>query len=149
MTPEGGSRADRAVAEQVARAEADAAAQRVEEAKAVEVSLEPLREEIRAEAPLALARLEIAGFPGGTMLQLDRTRLIGQQTVRKAAWELERHQGENKGEKIPTSTWLISDGRIMGDEGHGSFREIVAEITDQRVLQDILKKLRNLGATEA
>lgn len=62
----------------------------------------------------------------------------------KAGWELEEHAENFKSEMIPTSTWLISDGRIMG--GGGSFREILAEITSEPVLQAILDGLRRLGA---
>jgi hypothetical protein len=78
------------------------------------------------------------------MLRLDRPRFLGKQYEMKAAWELEEHKESYKSEMLPTSTWLISDGRIMGGAG-GSFREILAETTSEPVLQAILDGLRRLG----
>ncbi len=78
------------------------------------------------------------------MLRIDRPRFIGKQYAMKAAWELEKHKAEFKSEMLPTSTWLLSDGRIMG--GPGRFREILASVTDEAILDAILNGLRRLGA---
>lgn len=139
------SKADRAVAAKLKQDAAESLAERRHEADELHAGVEPLRDEIRVETPLALARVEAAGFPGARMLRLDRPRFFGRQYEMKAAWELEEHQENFKSEMVPTSTWLISDGRIMGGVG-GSFREILAETTSEGLLQAILDGLRQLGA---
>src|SRR5580693_7662631 len=109
-----GRRADRAVAGQIARTETEASVERTRQAQALQVGLEPLRASIRAEIPRALARLERVDFAGGRMLRVDRPRLIGKQYEEKAAWELETHEALHKGEMMPATTWLLSDGRLLG-----------------------------------
>lgn len=59
---------------------AESFAQRTREADELHAGVEPLRVEIRAEIPPALARVEAAGFPGARMLRLDRPRFLGNST---------------------------------------------------------------------
>lgn len=130
------------VAAEAARASAEAAACRAQEAHAAHDRLEPLRAAIRAEIPLALARLDRANFAGGQMLRVDRPRLIGKQYVERAGWELGTHPIMHKGEMMQRTTWLLSDGRLLGG---APWRDPLDDETDEAVLRDILANLRGLA----
>jgi hypothetical protein len=137
-----GRLADHAVAEQAARTTAEIGAERARQTEKRKASLEPLRSSIRAEIPRALARLQSVGFAGGRMVRVNRPRLIGKQYEEKAAWELETHNVLYKGEMLPRTTWLLSDGRLLAG---ALWRDTLTDETDESVLKEIMNGLLDLG----
>jgi hypothetical protein len=77
------------------------------------------------------------------MLRVDRPRLIGKRYEEKAAWELETHEALYKGEMVPATTWLLSDGRLLGG---AAWRDVLADESDAAVLEAILAGLERIGS---
>lgn len=137
------------VAAQAARDGAAARGKHAAEANRLHSSLEPLRDQIRAEAPETLARLETAGYPEGRLVRVSRgARMFGKEFETKAGWELERHQEAYKGELVEASTWLLSDGRITGGHGTGLV-EVLDQTESEHVLSAILDGLRDLAGKDS
>lgn len=62
----------------------------------------------------------------------------------KAAWLLETHESTWKDSKFPGTSYLLSDGRIIGGGG-GEPKGYLDRLTSRAVLQGILDGLKRLG----
>jgi hypothetical protein len=136
-----GKKADRVVGTRTARIAAEATAEHERQAQALQTRLRSLRDEIFVEVRRALTRLEKSGFPGGEMIRIQRSRLIGRQYEEKAAWTLEVPV-ICEGKTMARPVWLVSDGRLLANMAGW---EVLDHEQDEPFLSAILEEMRRLG----